>query len=74
MAYWLPQKSKREVYTDPVVKYGFSRGIDPVTYVTVIVIGSITTGSTSSRTRPRRRQIPRTRSGDAPARPVVTLR
>ena len=31
------QKSKREIYTDPVVKYGFSRGIEPVTYVAVIL-------------------------------------
>lgn len=33
VAYWLLQKSKREVYTDPVVRYGFSRGLEPVTYV-----------------------------------------
>lgn len=33
VAYWLLQKSKREVYTDPVVKYGFSRGLEPVLYV-----------------------------------------
>jgi membrane-bound lytic murein transglycosylase F len=37
VAYWLMQKSKREIYTDPVVKYGFSRGVEPVTYVTVIL-------------------------------------
>ena len=37
VAYWLMQKSKREVYTDPVVKYGFSRGVEPVTYVAVIL-------------------------------------
>lgn len=37
VAYWLLQKSKREVYTDPVVKYGFSRGIEPVTYVSLIL-------------------------------------
>ena len=37
VAYWLMQKSKREIYTDPVVKYGFSRGIEPVTYVAVIL-------------------------------------
>jgi membrane-bound lytic murein transglycosylase F len=37
VAYWLMQKSKREVYTDPVVKYGFARGIEPVTYVAVIL-------------------------------------
>lgn len=33
VARWLLQKSKREVYTDPVVRYGFSRGLEPVRYV-----------------------------------------
>jgi membrane-bound lytic murein transglycosylase F len=33
VAFWLLRKSKREVYTDPVVRYGFSRGLEPVTYV-----------------------------------------
>ena len=37
VAFWLLQKSKREVYTDPVVKYGFARGLEPVTYVTLIL-------------------------------------
>jgi membrane-bound lytic murein transglycosylase F len=37
VAYWLLQKSKREVYTDPVVRYGFSRGLEPVTYVRAIL-------------------------------------
>ena len=37
VSYWLLQKSKREVYTLPMVKYGFSRGIEPVTYVAVIL-------------------------------------
>ena len=37
VAYWLLQKSKREVYTLPVVKYGFTRGIEPVTYVAIIL-------------------------------------
>lgn len=37
VAFWLLQKSKREVYTDPVVKYGFSRGLEPVTYVSLIL-------------------------------------
>ncbi len=37
VSYWLLQKSKREVYTLPVVKYGFSRGIEPVTYVAIIL-------------------------------------
>jgi membrane-bound lytic murein transglycosylase F len=33
VAHWLLQKSRREVYTDPVVRYGFARGLEPVTYV-----------------------------------------
>lgn len=33
VAYWLLQKSKREVYSDPVVVYGYCRGLEPVTYV-----------------------------------------
>jgi membrane-bound lytic murein transglycosylase F len=33
VSYWLLQKSKKEVYNDPVVKHGFSRGLEPVTYV-----------------------------------------
>jgi membrane-bound lytic murein transglycosylase F len=33
IAYWLIRKSKRSVYTDPVVKYGFARGTEPVEYV-----------------------------------------
>lgn len=37
VAYWLLQKSKRSVYTDPVVRYGFSRGLEPVTYVAKIL-------------------------------------
>ena len=37
VAYWLLQKSKAEYYTDPVVKYGFARGIEPVTYVAIIL-------------------------------------
>jgi membrane-bound lytic murein transglycosylase F len=37
VSYWLLQKSKREVYRNPVVKYGFSRGIEPVTYVAIIL-------------------------------------
>ena len=37
VSYWLLQKSKREVYTNPVVKYGFARGIEPVTYVAIIL-------------------------------------
>lgn len=37
VAYWLLQKSKRAVYTDPVVRYGFSRGLEPVTYVSAVL-------------------------------------
>ncbi len=37
VAFWLLQKSKAEVYTDPVVKYGFARGLEPVTYVALIL-------------------------------------
>ena len=37
VAYWLLQKSKRQYYTDPVVKYGFCRGLEPVTYVSRIL-------------------------------------
>ncbi len=36
VAYWLLQKSRKEVYRDPVVRYGFCRGIEPVTYVSRI--------------------------------------
>lgn len=37
VAYWLIRKSKRNVYNDPVVKYGFARGTEPVTYVELIL-------------------------------------
>ncbi len=37
VAFWLLQKSKASVYTDPVVKYGFARGLEPVTYVSLIL-------------------------------------
>jgi membrane-bound lytic murein transglycosylase F len=33
VAYWLIRKSKRSVYNDPVVKYGYARGTEPVDYV-----------------------------------------
>jgi membrane-bound lytic murein transglycosylase F len=36
VAYWLIRKSKRDVYNDPVVKYGFARGTEPVAYVDLI--------------------------------------
>ena len=37
VAYWLIRKSKRAVYNDPVVKYGFARGTEPVNYVAAIL-------------------------------------
>ena len=37
VAFWLLQKSKPEVYNDPVVKYGYARGLEPVTYVSRIL-------------------------------------
>jgi len=37
VAYWLLQESKVQYSADPVVKYGFCRGIEPVTYVSVIL-------------------------------------
>jgi membrane-bound lytic murein transglycosylase F len=37
VAYWLLQKSKVQYSTDSVVKYGFCRGIEPVTYVSLIL-------------------------------------
>jgi membrane-bound lytic murein transglycosylase F len=36
VSYWLLQLSKVEYYADPVVKYGFCRGLEPVTYVSLI--------------------------------------
>lgn len=37
VSHWLLQKSKRSVFTDPVVRYGYSRGLEPVTYVQKIL-------------------------------------
>jgi membrane-bound lytic murein transglycosylase F len=37
VAYWLIRKSTRAVYNDPVVKYGFARGTEPVGYVDLIL-------------------------------------
>lgn len=37
VAFWLLQKSKKEVYRDAVVRYGFCRGLEPVTYVSYIL-------------------------------------
>ena len=37
VSYWLIRKSKRAVYNDPVVRYGFARGTEPVNYVAAIL-------------------------------------
>jgi membrane-bound lytic murein transglycosylase F len=37
VAYWLLQESKVQYSADAVVKYGFCRGIEPVTYVRLIL-------------------------------------
>ena len=37
VAYWLLQLSESEAYTDPVVEFGFCRGLEPVTYVSLIL-------------------------------------
>lgn len=37
VGYWLIRKSKRAVYNDPVVRYGFARGTEPVAYVEQIL-------------------------------------
>lgn len=36
-SYWLLQKSTQQYSADPVVKFGFCRGIEPVNYVTLIL-------------------------------------
>jgi membrane-bound lytic murein transglycosylase F len=37
VSHWLLQKSKREVFTLPVVRFGYARGLEPVTYVQKIL-------------------------------------
>src|SRR5215213_973696 len=37
VAYWLLQKSTQQYSTDPVVKFGFCRGLEPVNYVSQIL-------------------------------------
>jgi membrane-bound lytic murein transglycosylase F len=37
VAYWLLQKSKPAVYSDPVVEHGYVRGLEPVQYVSRIL-------------------------------------
>lgn len=37
VSYWLLQKSKKQYYNDPVVRYGYARGMEPVLYVNRIL-------------------------------------
>ena len=37
VAFWLLQKSEQAVYTHPVVRHGYCRGLEPVTYVSLIL-------------------------------------
>jgi membrane-bound lytic murein transglycosylase F len=37
VSHWLLQKSRREVFTHPVVRFGYARGLEPVTYVQKIL-------------------------------------
>src|SRR5919106_3558310 len=37
VSYWLLQKSTQQYAADPVVKFGYCRGLEPVTYVTNIL-------------------------------------
>jgi membrane-bound lytic murein transglycosylase F len=37
VSYWLLQKSTQQYSTDPVVKFGFCRGLEPVNYVNLIL-------------------------------------
>lgn len=37
VSYWLLQKSTQQYSNDPVVKFGFCRGLEPVNYVTLIL-------------------------------------
>ena len=37
VAYWLLHLSESEYYSDPVVEFGFCRGLEPVTYVSLIL-------------------------------------
>lgn len=37
VSYWLLQESTQQYSTDPVVRFGFCRGIEPVNYVTLIL-------------------------------------
>ena len=37
VSYWLLQESTQQYSADPVVKFGFCRGLEPVNYVTHIL-------------------------------------
>ena len=37
VAFWMLQLSKRMYYTDPVARFGYVRGLEPVTYVSLIL-------------------------------------
>ena len=37
VAYWLLRLSEQEIYNDPVVEFGFVRGLEPVTYVGLVL-------------------------------------
>lgn len=37
VAYWLLQKSRPDVFRDPVVRFGYARGLEPVAYVALIL-------------------------------------
>lgn len=37
VAYWLIKLSEKKYYNDPVVHYGYARGLEPVTYVSLIL-------------------------------------
>lgn len=37
VSHWLLLKSRRDVFTDPVVRFGYARGYEPVTYVQKIL-------------------------------------
>jgi membrane-bound lytic murein transglycosylase F len=37
VSYWMLQLSKQEYYADPVVRFGFCRGLEPVSYVSIIL-------------------------------------
>lgn len=61
VAFWLLQKSNPAVYRDPIVRFGYSRGIEPVTYVSIILerfdhyrqfVSDVPTGIATAQTTP----------------------